>query len=159
MIRPLALTLVLFVFAFSAEAGELSGKARAIDGDTMEIGGIQVRLYAIDAPELKQTCTSSKGKEQQCGDLARQMLDTLVKNVKVKCKESSRDKDRTIVASCFAGPFDINEQMVASGWALPLVEESDIYLRAEKFARARLEGMWRGTFIPPWQWRKENGLE
>lgn len=140
-------------------ADDITGRARAVDGDTFKVGETTVRLFGIDALELKQTCTSGKGKLQQCGDLARQMLNTLTMNVKVKCKTQGQDADGAAVAICYAGPFDINEQMVATGWAFPLLTESDAYVRAETFARARNEGVWRGTFIPPAQWRQENGVE
>jgi endonuclease YncB( thermonuclease family) len=156
MIRTLTLALTLALLAGPALAEEITGKGHAIDGDSLMVDGAEIRLYGIDAPELAQTCTTRKGKLQHCGDLARQMLDTLTKNVNVKCQPQTTDADGTIAAICFAGPFDINEQMVAAGWAFPLMDEVAAYERAEKFAHARAEGIWRGTFIPPDQWRKEN---
>ncbi|NQU57524.1 MAG: thermonuclease family protein [Rhodospirillales bacterium] len=160
MARPLILaTVLLALIAGPARSGEITGAAHAINGDTMEVGGLTLRLYGIDAPELAQTCTSKKGKLQHCGDLARQMLDTLTKNIKVKCKEAGSDADGTTVATCFAGPFDINEQMIAAGWAFALMDEVPAYARAENFAKARLEGIWRGTFDMPAQWRKEHGAQ
>jgi endonuclease YncB( thermonuclease family) len=160
MKRTVLLGLLLALYTLPAlGADNITGRARAIDGDTMKVGGVEIRLFGVDAPELKQTCTTKKGKVQRCGDLARQMLNTLTMNVKVKCRPQGLDKDGAIVAICFSGPFDINEQMVSSGWALPLPEETEAYIRARKFASARSEGMWRGTFIPPQQWRQENGME
>ncbi len=154
------LSLFLGLFALPTfAADEISGRVRAVDGDTLKLDGTVIRLFGIDAPELKQACKSKKGNTQHCGDLARQMLNTLTQNVKVKCHPKGRDEDGAVVAVCFAGPFDLNEQMVSSGWALPLTEETDAYVRAMKFARARREGMWRSTFIPPKQWREENGEE
>src|SRR5260370_34848501 len=38
------------------------GKAWVIDGDTINISGTHIRLEGIDAPELDQPCTDSKGK-------------------------------------------------------------------------------------------------
>lgn len=157
--RLARLVLLATLFAAPVAAEEIVGKARAIDGDTLTIDGTIVRLLGVDAPELNQTCLTRKNKTSRCGDLSRQMLDTLFKNVTVKCRGEEKDPDGALVAVCFAGPFDINEQMVASGWALPVRQETEAYVRAEGFARARLEGMWRGTFTPPWQWRKENGAE
>ncbi len=37
--------------------GTISGPARAIDGDTLEIRGERIRMFGIDAPESTQTCT------------------------------------------------------------------------------------------------------
>ena len=35
---------------------QIGGKAKIIDGDTIQIGDNRIRLYGIDAPELKQVC-------------------------------------------------------------------------------------------------------
>jgi endonuclease YncB( thermonuclease family) len=150
-----AFTLALFTLPVSA--GEIAGKARSIDGDSLEIDGTRIDLFGVDAPELKQTCTSRKKKIKHCGDLSRQMLGSLLKNVTIKCRRQAPDREGAIVATCFAGPFDINEQMVSSGWAFPVLQETDAYVRAETFAKARNEGMWRGNFTLPWVWRKEQG--
>ena len=40
-----------------------SGKARAIDGDSLELSGHRVRLYGIDAPERRQTCEKGRGND------------------------------------------------------------------------------------------------
>ena len=39
-----------------AAAATLTGKADVVDGDTIKVGGIPVRLYGIDPPEDRQTC-------------------------------------------------------------------------------------------------------
>ncbi len=36
---------------------ELGGGATVVDGDSLEIGAVRIRLRGIDAPELRQTCT------------------------------------------------------------------------------------------------------
>jgi len=145
MIRFFVLMFAFGIFSASVAAEELTGRARAIDGQAIKVAGVSVRLFGVDAPDLAQKCTTKKGKSQNCGDLARQMLDSLTKNVKVKCTSVKKDADGTPVVSCYAGPFDINEQMVASGWANAMRGESDKYVRAENFARARSEGMWRNV--------------
>lgn len=45
----------------------LQGEARAIDGDTLQVGDTRLRLHGIDAPELRQTCEDSAGEAWACG--------------------------------------------------------------------------------------------
>ena len=44
-----------------AQQATLSGHARVIDGDTIVIGEVHVRLFGIDAPESDQTCNDAHG--------------------------------------------------------------------------------------------------
>ena len=34
-------------------SGAFTGPARVIDGDTLDVGGVRIRLHGIDAPESK----------------------------------------------------------------------------------------------------------
>jgi endonuclease YncB( thermonuclease family) len=156
MARISAFTIALLLIAGPALGQEITGKGLAIDGDSLMIGEVTIDLFGIDAPELAQTCTTKKGKQQECGSLARQVLDSLIKNVKIKCKTEGTQPDGVQLATCYAGPFNINEQMIAAGWAFVRIDQVPAYARAEKFAKARVDGIWRGTFISPAQWRSEN---
>ena len=133
---------------------DVTGPARIVDGNTIWIGQTNIRIHGIDAPELKQTCRTSKGKEQLCGQLAKQTLERIVNGQEVTCKGDALDRYGRLIAVCYVGPFDINEQMVVDGWALAYRKYSTDYVRAETFAKSRREGMWRGTFQAPWEWRK-----
>ena len=62
-----ALTLVLAVSPHSAAAEEIIGRASVIDGDTIEIHGTRIRLFAIDAVESRQSCTTFGGQHWSCG--------------------------------------------------------------------------------------------
>ena len=47
----------------STAMADITGKPRVVDGDTIHIGKTKIRLHGIDAPEMKQTCRTSKGKK------------------------------------------------------------------------------------------------
>ena len=53
--RALALAAALLL-ATPALAQDITGPARVIDGDTLDVAGQRIRLYGIDAPEKNQTC-------------------------------------------------------------------------------------------------------
>ena len=153
MVYRLILILLAALFTSQAHADTI-GPARVIDGDTIEIAGERIRLHGIDAPEMKQTCRTSKGKDQLCGELAKQALEKLVQGQDVVCKGDKRDRYKRLIAICYVGPININEQMVADGWALAYRKYSMDYVRAETVAKARREGIWKTEFAPPWEWRR-----
>jgi endonuclease YncB( thermonuclease family) len=153
--------LCLFLLSFFlinplyAVAADISGKARVVDGDTLYIGSTKIRLHGIDAPEMKQTCRTSKGKKQLCGQLAKHALQKLVKGHSVTCKGKTRDRYKRLIAVCTVGPFIINAEMVKRGWALAYRIYSKDYVDDEDDARNREVGMWQGEFMKPWEWRRK----
>ncbi len=48
--------LVFSFFIFSVNANTIEGFAKIIDGDTLRLNNIKIRLYGIDAPEINQKC-------------------------------------------------------------------------------------------------------
>ena len=62
---------LILLLPMSAAMADITGKPRIVDGDTIHIGKTKIRLHGIDAPEMKQPCRTSKGKEQLCGVLAK----------------------------------------------------------------------------------------
>ncbi len=62
MIRAAILILLLTLSPAVALASEvITGPARVVDGDTLEIAGERIRLHGIDAPETNQTCWDDRG--------------------------------------------------------------------------------------------------
>ena len=49
------------------EQHQISGKAFALDGDSLVIKKIKIRLNGIDAPEFSQECLNAKSQQYQCG--------------------------------------------------------------------------------------------
>lgn len=77
-----------------------------VDGDTLTVAGETVRLWGIDAPELRQTCTRT-GESYPCGQVARYVLLSFVKGRTITCRERDRDRYRRIVASCQVAGRDL----------------------------------------------------
>jgi endonuclease YncB( thermonuclease family) len=139
---------------------DLSGRVsitQVSDGDSLRSGDLRIRLFGIDAPELKQQCADQNGVLWSCGTAALQQLNALIsKNKDLQC--SLRDVDRygRLVMQCFNGPIDIGAAMVLSGYALAYRQFSDLYIAEEEQAKTTLKGIWRGAFTPPWEWRRQN---
>ncbi len=146
------LAAVLALAAFPARA-DITGKARVIDGHTFEVAGQRIRLHGIHAPALDQTC-QWPNRTIRCGTLAKLALMDLTTGTDVVCKPRDRDADGRVVAVCFAGGFDIGRNMVHTGWALAYRRQSTAYMDTEASAREAKRGMWRGTFVAPWDWRR-----
>jgi len=134
---------------------DLSGIARVLDGDTIEIGTVRVRLWGIDAPESRQSCLAG-GRRWPCGRRATQALAGRIDGRSVACEE--RDRDGRIVAVCRYGGRDVNAWLVREGWALAFRRYSRAYVAEESAAKTARRGLWRGEFVRPWDWRQGKRL-
>ena len=130
----------------------LGGSAAVVDGDTLMVGNERVRLAAIDAPELSQTCTRD-GRQTACGRDARVALQRLVAGGSIACRWSERDRYGRLLGHCEAGGTDLNREMVRSGWAVAYGD----YHAVEREARLAARGVWAGEFEQPQDWRRLHG--
>ena len=137
---------------------DLAGRARVIDGDTIEVGSARVRLFGVDAPESAQSCVAAS-RTWPCGRQATQALAGRIDNRSVACEERDRDRYGRIVAVCRQGGQDVNAWLVREGWALAYRRYSRTYIDEEAAAKAARRGVWRGEFVPPWDWRRGNRLK
>ena len=80
----------------------LVGRARVLDGDSLEISGARIRLQGIDAPEWKQTCTDPKGQAWSCGQAAAQELQSHIGGRELTCARHGVDRYNRILAVCSA---------------------------------------------------------
>ncbi len=79
------------------------------------VGGTRVRLFGIDAPELKQKCRHPSGRDFLCGRAAASFLLEYVRGRAVECKGNSVDRYGRLIAVCFVGGKDLNAMMVGEG--------------------------------------------
>ena len=131
---------------------KIVGQASVIDGDTIEIHGMRIRFYGIDAPESNQICYAD-GKTNLCGQRAAMALADEIDNRVVSCDPKDRDRYGRTVAVCDAQGTDLNAWMVRNGWALAYRQYSTSYVPEEKQAKQEKAGIWQGKFTPPWEWR------
>jgi len=122
-------------------ASEIVGKARVMDGDTLEVGGQAIRLYGLDAPESGQTCVAG-GQPWPCGENAAFALAYATAEHWLSCEARGTDAAGRIVAVCFAGPYDVGARLVREGWARA-DPASPGYAEEEAQAKRAGAGIWR----------------
>lgn len=142
----------------SSEAGKV---VRVADGDTVTVaarggGKVNVRLYGIDAPEVRHKETPG----QAYGRQARQALKELTLGRDVRVEVVDVDTHGRSVGMVFARGVNVNLAMVRDGWAwayrrhlsAPYASE---FIDAERDARAKRLGLWRDANpMPPWEFRR-----
>ncbi|MDX2159087.1 MAG: thermonuclease family protein [Hyphomicrobiaceae bacterium] len=131
----------------------LAGLADAVDGDTLLVGDVRVRLEGIDAPVAEQTCTTVRGSEWPCGLEARRLLARLVEGQSVACEERGLDTYKRLLAVCRTSQTELNAEMVRRGLAWAFVRYSQSYVAIEAIARTRRIGIWSGVAQPAWEYR------
>lgn len=145
--------LIFNIFATKPGVEDIEGTARVIDGDSLYVGGREVRMHGIDAPEGRQMCFR-QGSEWPCGEEARRRLQSLIGRKVVSCKGLEIDKHDRLLALCKAGGMDLNREMVAQGFALAYGR----FKTQERAAKAAGKGVWSGEFTRPRDWRRQRNI-
>lgn len=110
------------------------------DGDTLRCGADRVRLFGVDAPEVRRGQTPAE-------PFAYDARDELVRLTRgrVGCRVLDRDRYGRFVARCWsdASP-DLNAALIRSGLATEYRRYSKgAYAEAEAKARTEGRGQWR----------------
>lgn len=151
------------MFFLPPDPPPIIGRATVIDGDTIEIHGQRIRLWGIDAPESRQTCTRA-GETYRCGQEAANYLSDLLNDRVVRCQPRGRpDRYRRIIATCSyslngsVSPWElrgVQTDLVVAGHALDYPRYSGgAFSSAQATAGRSRAGMWAGEFQRPWEWR------
>ena len=111
MMRLLITTLVVALMMSHANAFEVgdtvSGSARVIDGDTLEISGVRVRLNGVAAPE----------RNEPSGAEATETMKQLTSGKTVRCSLTGKKTYKREVGTCWVGTLDLGAALIAAGKA------------------------------------------
>ena len=117
----------------SAEAAGVT----VVDGETLRLGTQVVRLRGVDAPSRLDLCRGG----HNCGGAAAAALAALVRDRRVECRLTSRDRQGRPLGTCEANGADLSRAIVASGWARAGTGAPDL-ADLELHARQRGKGLW-----------------
>ncbi|MGP1484894.1 MAG: thermonuclease family protein [Campylobacter sp.] len=124
------------------------------DGDsvtaiTNEKDRVKIRLYGIDAPELKQPY----GRE------AKRHLSKLTAKKDIKIVKKGKDRYGRTLAVLYSGNKDINAKMVSDGYAWAYTDFSKDYKNLQTKAKNLKKGLWRDqNAVKPSDFRKSKRL-
>jgi endonuclease YncB( thermonuclease family) len=91
---------------------------RVIDGDTVDIDGMRIRILSIDTPE---TFRSRCENEYQLGLKAKDRLGELLSSGEVSYTPDGVDRFGRTLATVYAGDLDVGLKLLEEGHALPYV--------------------------------------
>ena len=115
-------------YTLNPDPRTISGYPRVIDGDTVEINGIHLRLQGLDAEELSMV----HGLQSKAA-----MLDIVGDRI-IRCVPDGTRSYERIVASCYLPDgADISRELVRRGWALDCARYSHGRYRSDEPAGAR----------------------
>lgn len=129
------------------------GAARVVDGDTVRIGSVRIRIQGIDAPEMDDSCRRADGSHWDCGAWATEVARERFGGRRLVCHDlGERSYDR-VVARCMDGEEDFAAVMLDKGAARACERfalrhpHSQEYMSLEDRAAAAGRGIFDGT--PP----------
>lgn len=127
----------------STEEVRAQGRPRIVDGDTLEIAGVSIRLAGIDAPEQRETCGPTA-----CGRAAGRALGRFAGDW-VGCEILGGDPYGRLVGVCHGAAGELGAAMVRFGYARAWDQR---YAAEEAEARAEQSGFWQPEAIRPEDW-------
>jgi endonuclease YncB( thermonuclease family) len=99
-----SIALLAWLTYSTAQAADLSGVPRIVDGDTLAIGTTKIRLEGIDAPETDQVCLNANGAHWTCGIDARDQLAAHIAGQEINCTSHGTDAYRRRTIICPESP-------------------------------------------------------
>jgi endonuclease YncB( thermonuclease family) len=148
-----------------------------IDGDTIRMGDVSLRLWGVDAPEQDQLCRNASGQPFPCGDVAGQHLAELIADKLVWCGPPLTPEGRRLPPADMPVPTETSGRPIVMCWVRSGGEETDIARAMARDGYAHLyedafgvksiymddvgealrtrAGLHAGELLPPWLWRND----
>jgi len=154
--RIFLVALLLSAFPFAGQSWAASPTIR--DGSTLQLGNTTYRLDGVEVPAVDQLCIDDHADSWTCGIEAREQLTKLIGGRAVRCDDLGVDptyKKRHLGVCKVEGETTaLGQLLVRQGFALN-VEASATGRFKDDEARARddKQGLWKGCFVAPREFR------
>jgi endonuclease YncB( thermonuclease family) len=154
--RIFVVAMLLSAFPFAGQGWAASPTIR--DGSTLQLGNVTYRLDGVEAPAFDQLCIDDHADSWTCGIEARDQLTKLIAGRQVRCDDLGVDptyrKRHLGVCKVEGETTALGQLLVRQGFALN-VESSATGRFKEDEARARddKQGLWKGCFVAPHDFR------
>jgi endonuclease YncB( thermonuclease family) len=120
-----------------------------VDGATLRLRDVVVRLFGLEAPARGEACRGADGTGFDCGAAATNALNDMVRSRPVDCQIAGRDAMGHALGTCSASGRDLNRAIVAAGWARVDSDAPDL-VAEEGEARSQRRGLWASA--RRWSW-------
>lgn len=158
MLRLAMAAALLAATASTAAALTISGTAEVVDSDLFILDGYRVYLLGAESVEAQQPCLIG-GQAWECYPAALRQLQTIMSEGTATCDVISGPNFlMEVIARCTVNGEDVSDRFIRSGFALPVIAETEAYAEALAAAQAAGVGFWQGTVAPPAEWRAANGI-
>lgn len=127
---------------------------KVIDGDTIIVNGLRIRLKGIDAPESSQSSYDGK----PIGLWSKKALESLIQDKEIRVSYYSKGVYHRILGTIYLGQLSINEIMLKTGMAVMYMPKNHQHSRSlEYLARLKRLGIFKTMgFDLPGHYRKKN---
>ena len=125
-----------------------------VDGETLRLGDRTLRLKGLDAPGRGETCRNAGGVAFDCAAASAQALARLVNGRSIACEIQGRDSFGRGLGRCAAGGLDVNQELIAAGFAIAAPGSRGALASAEAEARQAGRGLWSSGAPEAWRSRR-----
>jgi endonuclease YncB( thermonuclease family) len=147
-----------FILAVLFASQSRAASAVVKDSGTLALASVTYRLDGIDAPTFDQMCIDEHADPWACGVEARDQLARLIGSRPVRCEDLGLDpaSRKRHIATCTAEgeTTSLNQLLVRQGFALSFEPAgTELFKQDEAAARDRRQGLWKGCFVAPREFR------
>jgi endonuclease YncB( thermonuclease family) len=156
--KPRAFLVATLLLTLLSTSQSWAANAAIRDGSTLQLGNVTYRLDGIDAPAFDQLCIDEHADPWTCGIEARDQLTKQIGGRQVRCDDLGADpstRKRHLGACKIEGETtSLSQLLVGLGFALNVeASATGRFETDEARAREDRQGLWKGCFVAPQEFR------